>query len=166
MLCDHVTKNMAPRFELKYFLTKLFGIFFARFELIPTTPGSDWRDLPNKVMQLKDGTWAKKLLYHFNDVKQGKSSTGAKRGVCPCADGKSKCDPTEKQDRTVVPWCLPHTGARHNQWAGLYGRVDWDGFFSTTITNPEPMGKQGRVLHPDQNRLVAVTLSDLCNSEL
>ena len=152
MLCDHVTKNMAPRFELKYFLTKLFGIFFARFELIPTTPGSDWRDLPNKVMQLKDGTWAKKLLYHFNDVKQGKSSTGAKRGVCPCAEGKSKCDPTEKQDRTVVPWCLPHTGARHNQWAGLYGRVDWDGFFSTTITNPEPMGKQGRVLHPDQNR--------------
>ena len=52
----------------------------------------------------------------------------------------------------MVPWCLPHTGARHNQWAGLYGRVDWDGFFSTTITNPEPMGKQGRVLHPDQNR--------------
>ena len=41
---------------------------------------------------------------------------------------------------------------RHNQWAGLYGRVEWDGFFSTTITNPEPMGKQGRVLHPDQNR--------------
>ena len=31
-----------------------------------------------------------------------------------------------------------------------------DGFFSTTITNPEPMGKQGRVLHPDQNRLVSV----------
>ena len=41
---------------------------------------------------------------------------------------------------------------RHNQWAGLYGRVENDGFFSTTITNPEPMGKQGRVLHPDQNR--------------
>ena len=33
--------------------------------------------------------------------------------------------------------------------------MEWDGFFSTTITNPEPMGKQGRVLHPDQNRLVS-----------
>jgi site-specific DNA-cytosine methylase len=41
-------------------------------------------------------------------------------------------------------------------FAGLYGRVEWDGFFSTTITNPEPMGKQGRVLHPEQHRLVSV----------
>ena len=48
------------------------------------------------------------------------------------------------------------TSNRHNQWAGLYGRVENDGFFSTTITNPEPMGKQGRVLHPDQHRLVSV----------
>ena len=45
---------------------------------------------------------------------------------------------------------------RHNNWAGLYGRVEWDGFFSTTITNPEPMGKQGRVMHPSQNRVVSV----------
>ncbi len=33
-------------------------------------------------------------------------------------------------------------GNRHNHWAGLYGRLEWDGFFSTTVTNPEPMGKQ------------------------
>ena len=45
---------------------------------------------------------------------------------------------------------------RHNHWAGLYGRISWDGFFSTTVTNPEPMGKQGRVLHPDQHRVVSV----------
>lgn len=45
---------------------------------------------------------------------------------------------------TLIPWCLPHTGDRHNHWAGLYGRLEWDGFFGTTITNPEPMGKQGR----------------------
>ena len=56
------------------------------------------------------------------------------------------------------------SSTRHTQWAGLYGRVDWDGFISTNITNPEPMGKQGRVLHPDQNRLVAVDV--ICNSEL
>jgi len=143
VLKDHVTKNMAPLIE-------------ARFELIPTAPGSDWRDLPNKVMTLKDGTQCRKLVYCYNDVKHGKSSTGAKRGVCSCADGKNKCDPADKQQNTLIPWCLPHTSNRHNNWAGLYGRVEWDGFFSTTITNPEPMGKQGRVLHPDQNRLVSV----------
>jgi len=143
VLRDHVTKNMAPLIE-------------ARFELIPTAPGSDWRDLPNKVMTLKDGSTVKKLQYLYDDVKHGRSSTGAKRGVCSCADGKSKCEPSDKQDRTLIPWCLPHTSARHNNWAGLYGRVEWDGFFSTTVTNPEPMGKQGRVLHPDQNRLVSV----------
>ena len=38
-------------------------------------------------------------------------------------------------------------------WAG---RLEWTGFFSTTITNPEPMGKQGRVLHPEQHRVVSV----------
>ena len=179
VLRDHVTKNMAPLIE-------------ARFELIPTAPGSDWRDLPNKAMTLKDGSTVKKLRYEFEDIKNGRSSTGAKRGVCGCMEG-GKCDPADKQDRTLIPWCLPHTSARsailciniscltpcvlleylyscnnlciaivylysnvlccrHNQWAGLYGRVEWDGFFSTTITNPEPMGKQGRVLHPDQNR--------------
>lgn len=143
VLRDHITKDMAPLIE-------------ARFSLIPTAPGSDWRDLPNKVMTLKDGSQCRKLVYCYNDKKQGRSSTGAFRGVCSCADGVSKCDPADKQQNTLVPWCLPHTSNRHNQWAGLYGRVAWDGFFSTTITNPEPMGKQGRVLHPDQTRLVSV----------
>lgn len=36
------------------------------------------------------------------------------------------------------------------------GRLSWDGYFSTTVTDPEPMGKQGRVLHPEQNRVVSV----------
>lgn len=38
----------------------------------------------------------------------------------------------------------------------IAGRVCWDGYFSTTVTDPEPMGKQGRVLHPEQNRVVSV----------
>ena len=38
--------------------------------------------------------------------------------------------------------CVCVLGNRHNHWAGLYGRLEWDGFFSTTVTNPEPMGKQ------------------------
>ena len=45
---------------------------------------------------------------------------------------------------------------RHNNWTGVYGRVPWDGIFKTTITDPEPLGKQGQVLHPEQNRLLSV----------
>lgn len=66
---------------------------------------------------------------------------------------------------------------RHNNWSGVYGRVPWDGIFKTTITDPEPLGKQGQViydssqlhsctctcprhllqvLHPEQHRLLSV----------
>jgi DNA (cytosine-5)-methyltransferase 1 len=92
------------------------------------------------------------LLTHF----QGKAKNGSLRGVCHCAASKKKCVDPDKQENTLIPWCLPHTSNRHNHWAGLYGRVAWDGFFSTTVTNPEPMGKQGRVLHPEQARVVSV----------
>lgn len=113
--------------------------------------------------------------YTHKDLKNGRAKNGSLRGVCSCAEGK-ECDPMDKQFGTLIPWCLPHTGNRHNHWAGLYGRLEWDGFFSTTVTNPEPMGKQvyivcliticrpfiyclttqGRVLHPEQHRVVSV----------
>lgn len=141
ILRDHICKDMAPLIE-------------ARIKHIPTAPGSDWRDLPNIKVPLSEGT-SKILQYTHPDKKQGRSSTGAVRGVCSCAAGKA-CDPMDRQYNTLIPWCLPHTGNRHNHWAGLYGRVEWDGFFSTTVTNPEPMGKQGRVLHPEQTRVVSV----------
>ena len=32
---------------------------------------------------------------HLAAEIEGKSSTGAKRGVCSCADGKNKCDPAD-----------------------------------------------------------------------
>ena len=38
----------------------------------------------------------------------------------------------------------------------MYGRVPWDGIFKTTITDPEPLGKQGQVVHPEQDRLLSV----------
>jgi DNA (cytosine-5)-methyltransferase 1 len=63
------------------------------------------------------------------------------RGVCACSEGQ-KCNLLDKQQNTLIPWCLPHTANRNNNWIGLFGRLDWDGFFPTTITNPEPMGKQ------------------------
>ncbi|KAG7199233.1 hypothetical protein KM043_018102 [Ampulex compressa] len=142
ILRDHICKDMAPLVE-------------ARIAHIPTASGSDWRDLPNIAVRLSDGTFSKKLDYTHHDNKAGKSSTGAFRGVCSCSSGKP-CDPMDRQYNTLIPWCLPHTGNRHNHWAGLYGRLEWDGFFGTTITNPEPMGKQGRVLHPEQTRVVSV----------
>ncbi|KZC09572.1 PREDICTED: DNA (cytosine-5)-methyltransferase PliMCI-like [Dufourea novaeangliae] len=142
ILRDHICKDMAPLVE-------------ARIAHIPTASGSDWRDLPNIAVRLSDGTFSKKLEYTYHDKKTGKSSTGAFRGVCSCCAGKP-CDSMDRQYNTLIPWCLPHTGNRHNHWAGLYGRLEWDGFFGTTITNPEPMGKQGRVLHPEQTRVVSV----------
>ncbi len=51
---------------------------------------------------------------------------------------------------------MPHTADNHNQWAGLYGRVPWDGFFSTVVTDANPESKQGQVLHPDQHRIISV----------
>nr|XP_042136225.1 DNA (cytosine-5)-methyltransferase 1-like [Peromyscus maniculatus bairdii] len=143
ILRDHICKNMRP-------------LAVARMRNIPTFPGSDWRDLPNIEVQLTNGTWTNKLCYEYHDVKNGYSSTGAMRGVCPCATPGRECDTNAKQFNTLIPWCLPHTGNRQNHWAGLYGRLEWDGFFGTTITNPEPMAKQGRVLHPEQHRLVSV----------
>ncbi|XP_076436549.1 DNA (cytosine-5)-methyltransferase 1-like [Babylonia areolata] len=65
-------------------------------------------------------------------------------------------DGTYTRKLTLIPWCLPHTGNRHSHWAGLYGRLGWDGYFSTTLTNPEPMGRQGRVIHPEQHRVISV----------
>lgn len=144
----------------------------ARMRHIPLAPGSDWRDLPNIEVRLRDGTTTKKLRYTHLDKKNGRSGTGSLRGVCTCAEGNlfisffktffslcakvpaetcsdvlsfplgKPCDPADRQFNTLIPWCLPHTGNRHNHWAGLYGRLEWDGFFSTTVTNPEPMGKQ------------------------
>ncbi|KAJ8922234.1 hypothetical protein NQ315_004171 [Exocentrus adspersus] len=140
LLKDHICKEMSAIVE-------------ARISQIPTYPGADWRDLPNISVKLNDGTMTKILRYTYRTKKQTKSDTP--RGVCQCASGGT-CDPADRQFNTLIPWCLPHTADRHNHWAGLYGRLEWDGFFGTTITNPEPMGKQGRVLHPEQNRVVSV----------
>ncbi|XP_073076287.1 DNA (cytosine-5)-methyltransferase 1 isoform X6 [Manis javanica] len=143
ILRDHICKDMS-------------ALVAARMRHIPLAPGSDWRDLPNIEVRLSDGTMARKLRYTYHDRKNGCSCTGALRGVCSCVEAGKACDPAARQFNTLIPWCLPHTGNRHNHWAGLYGRLEWDGFFSTTVTNPEPMGKQGRVLHPEQHRVVSV----------
>lgn len=144
---DHVCKEMAPLVE-------------ARMTHIPTSAGSDWRDLPNIVVRLRDGTYTAKLKYLYRTKKQSK--TDPPHGVCQCSMGKS-CDPADRQFNTLIPWCLPHTGDRQNHWTGLYGRLDWNGIFSTTVTNPEPMGKQGKGKCAYKNkRFVCVILFFFC----
>ncbi|KAJ7608113.1 S-adenosyl-L-methionine-dependent methyltransferase [Mycena polygramma] len=45
---------------------------------------------------------------------------------------------------------------RRRYRAGLYGRLDIDGYFPTTVTNIHPTAKQSKVLHPDCLRMVSV----------
>ena len=45
------------------------------------------------------------------------------------------------QGQPLVPWCLPNTADRHNGWRGLFGRLDFEGHFPTSTTDPQPMGK-------------------------
>ncbi|KAL1190939.1 DNA (cytosine-5)-methyltransferase 1 [Cardamine amara subsp. amara] len=55
----------------------------------------------------------------------------------------------------LIPWCLPNT-AEKNEWKGLFGRLDWQENFPTSVTDPQPMGKVGMCFHPDQDRIVTV----------
>ncbi|KAI0222385.1 hypothetical protein L0F63_007074 [Massospora cicadina] len=59
----------------------------------------------------------------------------------------------------LKPWCLSHkdsAAGRHNGWKGLFGRLDYKGHFLTALTDIQPMGKQGTVLHPSQRRVLTV----------
>ena len=140
ILRDHMSRKLNALNEL-------------RMSMIPISTGSDWRDLPNIETALPDGSgeMAKKLQYSY-DYKTRKNT-----GVCSCQESsKSKCEALFQQKNTLIPWGLAHTGDRNHNFAGLFGRIDWEGFFSTTVTNPDPNAKQGRVLHPDQHRVVSV----------
>ncbi|KAJ7204406.1 S-adenosyl-L-methionine-dependent methyltransferase [Mycena pura] len=45
---------------------------------------------------------------------------------------------------------------RNRYRGGLYGRLDRNGYFPTTVTNIHPTAKQSKVLHPDCLRMVSV----------
>lgn len=49
---DHICKEMAPLVE-------------ARISQIPTYAGADWRDLPNMVVRLNNGTLTQLLKYTY-----------------------------------------------------------------------------------------------------
>ncbi|XP_037272953.2 DNA (cytosine-5)-methyltransferase PliMCI-like [Rhipicephalus microplus] len=126
----------------------------ARIELVPRTRGSDWRDLPNVEVQLSDGTTAKRLVYTH---KCASSPYRHQRGVCACAeDSTTPCDPRYRQENTLIPWSLVHTAHRSGQWSGVYGRLQWDGYLHSVVANPEPLSKQGPVIHPEEDRVISV----------
>ncbi|KAH7974530.1 hypothetical protein HPB49_016491 [Dermacentor silvarum] len=126
----------------------------ARIALIPTARGSDWRDLPNREVQLSDGTTAYRLVYTH---KCSASPYGRQRGVCSCAENdRAQCDPMYRQENTLIPWSLVHTGHRSGQWSGVYGRLQWDGYLHGVVANPEPLSKQGPVIHPEEDRVLSV----------
>ena len=72
--------------------------------------------------------------------------------------GEHYGQPEKIGDEALVPWCLGLSTActRHNQWAGLFGRVPLDGHFPTMVTDPQPMGKVGQCFHPEQDRCISV----------
>ena len=106
-------------------------------------------------------------------VYKYKDEETSRKSVCKCCTG-AKCDFRDRQEKTLIPWHLAHSAKRHAHWAGLYGRLQWEGFFPCAFTNPEPLGEkvkvlherismivtisrfQGPVIHPSHNRLVSV----------
>ena len=114
-----------------------------RCELIPKKPGSDWRDLPNIAVTLRDGTVTVPHRYEHDD------SSRIGRTIF-------RSDATATKTNSLIPRCLAQKADGHNGWPNLYGRLDLDGYFLTITTNPQPMGKTGRVVHPDQNRCISV----------
>lgn len=129
LLTDHVVNSISPLVQ-------------ARINHVPTCSGADWRDLPNIKVTLQNGIVLNRLKY-----TKGKK-------VCPCQSG-GKCYKKSKQP-TLIPWSLPHTADKHANWAGCYGRVEWSGYVGTLITKVCVSAKQGRVLHPVNNRTLSV----------
>ncbi|KAL1420433.1 hypothetical protein MTO96_024257 [Rhipicephalus appendiculatus] len=64
--------------------------------------------------------------------------------------------PCTGQENTLIPWSLVHTGHRSGQWSGVYGRLQWDGYLHGVVVNPEPLSKQGPVIHPEEDRVISV----------
>ena len=148
-----------------------------RAQRIPKNhPGADWRDLPNISVTIKNARGVTKVVppMEYKGVDQdaiAKFSTlypeiaKLDRAVCTCmsiadqaarkkASGSRECRKCLKE--VIIPWSLPHTSTRHNQWQGLYGRLIAGGSSATIVTHPALIGKQGTWLHPDQDRIISV----------
>ncbi|KXS18025.1 hypothetical protein M427DRAFT_54236 [Gonapodya prolifera JEL478] len=97
-------------------------------------------------------------VLHNHVVKQYKSiviERICRVGMYPGADHLSL--PKELAGESL--WCLQGEGSakdKHNNWKGLYGRLDYDKTFKTITTDMNPVNVQGTVLHPTQRRVMSV----------
>jgi len=133
---DHIFKELAP-------------LTVARIEQIPLLPGSDWRDLPNIRHPLSD-----ELLLRSWNIISATANTDLE-GVSVVRGRYALFGLEMKQEDTLIPWCLVHTASRHT--SGLVYTDDFTGMpFPTTVTNPEPISKQGQVIHPKAHRVLSV----------
>lgn len=137
---------------------KISELIQSRIDHIPYSLGADWRDLPNISMVLSSGLFVEKLKYNYKDAKYDDPDDARFRGVCKCASGNLKdCNKSQsRQENTLIPWGFVHTANRNYQWSGLFGRLQWNGIFNTTITKTVPSSKQGCILHPSHNRTISI----------
>ena len=111
---------------------------------------------------MSNGIKTEKLIYAHHDTKQGKHPDGTLRGVCVCATTGIKgkigngCSNEYNQKNTLIPWYVVHNANKNQNMAGTFGRITWEGFLQTATTVPEPNGKHGCVLHPEESRIISI----------
>jgi hypothetical protein len=109
------------------------AVVHARIQHVPE--GGDWRDIPFKEVYVA-GAGAKVS-----------SSTSPSLSHPSASQGSSV--------QLIQQWLV--TSAKDNSdWKDCYGRLNWGGIFGTVTTDPCPTAKMGRVLHPEQDRVVTV----------
>ena len=152
-----------------------------RLELVPYEPGADWRDLPNEVYRLSDGSYSQYLYYdyvydnpkepgnlHLNEQYVNNGIEGElHQATCQCycfnkfndskiiKSNKTKClrhnNESQVKNKTIIPWFCTHTAYKNDNYNGAWGRVWYDGFLATLHCRANP--KYGWLMHPNQNRV-------------
>ena len=84
----------------------LSDIVMKRISYVPKELGADWRDIPNISVKLTNGNVCAKLKYPYVSGKTGKPA------VCKCNSRGGKCGAMDRQDNTLIPFSLCHTGDR------------------------------------------------------
>jgi hypothetical protein len=130
LLSDHISKEMN---ELN----------LIRCKHIPKRPGCDWHDLPDEKVTISCFHCYCVLPICLTAVTLGKATSWFSWTLM-----QVKLSSGQMVD--LIPWCLPNTAKRHNQWKGLYGRLDWESNFPTS--DRSPANGQGRNVLPPRAR--------------
>lgn len=120
-----------------------------RVSHLPKYNGSDWRDLPN----IETASSTRSPGLHKVEYKRNHSvCTCAGRGTSVVCSGRDKVGYSD----TLIPWCLAHTAERNGGWEGAVGRLSNEDMFAHIAGFPVPVGENGRVFHPSQDRFCSV----------